>query len=242
MLANVREKPHRERKGSPMLKKLLACCLSLMLVLGCVTPAAVAEDPSTPTDLCQHLNTYTVQCSENPGNYEPYNSKQHADCIYYYNEIYCSDCKALIDTVFVRQEPVDLSTLADHVFVDGKCSVCDYEACKHANTETHEVKVDGSYSSDYGYDVSGHLIDVFVYEEVVCKDCGETVSSTLVRTDRETRAHTYVGGYCSVCGRKECLHPISMSKIKDKLSTHLSGHKPDRKAIYDDFDALEAYG
>ena len=37
-------------------------------------------------------------------------------------------------------------------------------------------------------------------------------------------------------------HPISMSKIKDKLSTHLSGHKPDRKAIYDDFDALEAYG
>ena len=70
-----------------MLKKLLACCLSLMLVLGCVTPAAVAEDPSTPTDLCQHLNTYTVQCSENPGNYEPYNSKQHADCIYYYNEI-----------------------------------------------------------------------------------------------------------------------------------------------------------
>ena len=153
-----------------MLKKLLACCLSLMLVLGCVTPAAVAEDPSTPTDLCQHLNTYTVQCSENPGNYEPYNSKQHADCIYYYNEIYCSDCKALIDTVFVRQEPVDLSTLADHVFVDGKCSVCDYEACKHANTETHEVKVDGSYSSDYGYDVSGHLIDVFVYEEVVCKD------------------------------------------------------------------------
>ena len=37
-------------------------------------------------------------------------------------------------------------------------------------------------------------------------------------------------------------HPISMSEIKEKLSKHLSGHKPDRKAIYDDFDALEAYG
>ena len=37
-------------------------------------------------------------------------------------------------------------------------------------------------------------------------------------------------------------HPISMSQIKDELSKHLSGHKPDRKAIYDDFDALEAYG
>ena len=37
-------------------------------------------------------------------------------------------------------------------------------------------------------------------------------------------------------------HPISMSKIKEKFSTHLSGHQPDRKAIYDDFDALEAYG
>ena len=37
-------------------------------------------------------------------------------------------------------------------------------------------------------------------------------------------------------------HPISMSEIKKKLAKHLSNHEPDRKAIYDDFDALEAYG
>ena len=43
--------------------------------------------------------------------------------------------------------------------------------------------------------------------------------------------------YCT-----DAQHPISMSQIKEKLSKHLSGHKLDRKAIYDDFDALEAYG
>ncbi len=37
-------------------------------------------------------------------------------------------------------------------------------------------------------------------------------------------------------------HPITMVELKKKLATHLSGHEPDRKAIYDDFDALEAYG
>lgn len=37
-------------------------------------------------------------------------------------------------------------------------------------------------------------------------------------------------------------HPISMSEIKKKLAKRLSNHEPDRKAIYDDFDALEAYG
>ena len=97
IMTRKRAKTLSGRDGQRMWKKVLAWCLSLMLILGYICPVSVAEDgTSTSTDLCVHSTTHAVLCSENPGNYNPVNSTQHQDAIYYYNEIWCDDCNTLL--------------------------------------------------------------------------------------------------------------------------------------------------
>ena len=177
-----------------------------MLILGCICPVSVAEDgTSTSTDLCVHSTTHAVLCSENPGNYNPVNSTQHQDAIYYYNEIWCDDCNTLLRCEFVRQED-DPSTLADHTFVDGVCTVCSYEACQHTSTEERTQTREETYE-DCWHDASGHMVKVYTITQTVCTSCGEVISESEPVMDYATRDHTFNDeGVCSVCGQTYCPH------------------------------------
>lgn len=73
-------------------------------------------------------------------------------------------------------------------------------ACTHANTTTNTVAASCGVAGS---------------ETVVCNDCGETVSTTVI----EATGHNYVDGTCANCGAAEVIQPAASSATIDFSTT-----------------------
>ena len=103
-----------------MWKKLLSCCLCLMLVLGSFAPLAGAEGGiTTPTDLCQHAGT-TVQKI----NRVETDEVSCSDGVYHwmkvniYDQVWCDNC----GTMLSEKIRAVSQNRYEHEFADGKCT------------------------------------------------------------------------------------------------------------------------
>ena len=80
-----------------MWKKLLSCCLCLMLVLSSFAPLAGAEGGiATSTDTCDHQNTETIRREANPRDYVDAYFAYHEYTADIYITVVCNDCDAVV--------------------------------------------------------------------------------------------------------------------------------------------------
>ena len=124
-----------------MWKKLLSCCLCLMLVLSSFAPMTDAEgEESTSSDLpCKHTDTTDIVRTVDTDDICQYSTAAHIVVVETYIRTVCNACH---EEIAAEHYTGLRESARDHTMVDGVCSVCDWAGCEHANQIDHRRKGD----------------------------------------------------------------------------------------------------
>ena len=195
-----------------MWKKLLSCCLCLMLVLGSFAPLAGAEGGiTTPTDLCKHENTETIRREANPRDYVDAYFAYHEYTADIYSTVVCNDCDAVVtpETLYGSE-----TCRSAHEYVDGVC-VCGRKECKHENLEVEEVLQFGSGCTPVDNDYHVYEVACFGIRKY-CPDCGYWVFDEVDRENVKQEHFVDENGKCYECGYVKCLHTATTTKEREE--------------------------
>ena len=184
-------------------KKLLSCCLCIMLALSNIMPLAVAKgDVPTPTDQCEHTNTSTrTRYEEEANSVYQYNSSTHRVMVNKYEDVVCLDCDYVLSSTYMGQD----ENFIAHTMVDGVCSVCHWSGCEHYNATTEETLMNYGYC--YPVDEYKHVFDISCWTiRTYCPDCDTVIYfNDQVERLNVQKPHTIQNGVCTMCNC-DCQH------------------------------------
>ena len=242
-----------------MWKKLLSCCLCLMLVLGSFAPLAGAEGGiTTPTDLCQHAGT-TVQKI----NRVETDEVSCSDGVYHwmkgniYDQVWCDNC----GTMLSEKIRAVSQNRYEHEFADGKCTVCGQSYCAHENAVWEELSWNLDGLNVEVVDKTYHkIIKGTVRFEKTCPDCGGVVdvkdeerTNVLEKHELEEDNVCYICAYLASCEHAntheedDCWY-LDIDAVEPPVVTPVDekNHKVEGyhewKIICDECDLFIAYG
>ena len=185
-----------------MWKKLLSCCLCLMLVLSSFAPLAGAEGGiATSTDTCDHQNTETIRREANPRDYVDAYFAYHEYTADIYITVVCNDCDAVVTPETLSGSETCRSA---HEYVDGVC-VCGRKECKHENLEVEEVLQFGSGCTTVDNDYHVYEVACIGIRDY-CPDCGYWVFNEVDRENVKEKHAFDENGKCYECGYVKCQH------------------------------------
>ena len=104
-----------------------------------------------------------------------------------------------------------------HIYVDGKCTACEYE-CTHSK-ETAGEPVLGEVIA-YTFDDAQHTPIYKTETTYTCDTCGETRIEEGEQAG-QGEAHTYENGVCTVC-KHECEHTDADVSVESKVKEYIN--------------------